>query len=77
MGGDAGGGAAAERVKDHVAGVGRGLDDSPQQGEGLLRRIVGALFGCGSDAEAGNVGPHVSDRGFCLVEIVFPVLLAG
>ena len=43
--GDAGGGAPAEGVKDHVALVAAGLDDALQQGQGVLGGVAGAFLG--------------------------------
>ena len=43
LGGGNGSPAAAEGVEHHVAGVGAGLDDAFQEGEGLLGRISKAL----------------------------------
>ena len=38
-------GAASETVQHHVAGVGAGEDDALGEGDGLLRRVAGALGG--------------------------------
>ena len=49
LGGVDGGAAAAERIEDDVAGIGRGGDDALEQGDGFLGGVAQALGGLGSD----------------------------
>ena len=45
LGGMDGGAAAAERVKHHIAGVGRGVEDAFKERDGLLGGVAEAFFG--------------------------------
>ena len=58
LGGGDGGAAAAEGIQHPVAGVGGGLHDALEQGEGFLGGVAEALSGLGVDRK--NICPNIA-----------------